>query len=61
MLGNFSYFFVDFFSNQLFQRILTGIPAECQTVNLDQWFRRSCCVKKENFTDDEQRLITIAF
>ena len=29
-------------------------------LNLDQWFRRRCCLKKK-FTDDEQRPITIAY
>ena len=34
MLGNFSCFFAsaDFFQNQLFQKILSGIVSECQTV-----------------------------
>ena len=34
ILGNFSFFFCHLliFSNQLFKKILSGIPSECQTV-----------------------------
>ena len=33
----------------------------CEMIlNLDQWFRRRCPLKKK-FTDDGQRLITIAY
>ena len=35
LLGNFACFFLtsaDFFQNQLFQKIISGIPSECQTV-----------------------------
>ena len=34
ILGNFSWFLssADFFQNKLFEKILSGIPSECQTV-----------------------------
>ena len=34
LLGDFAYFLLsaDIFQNQLFQKILSGIPSECQTV-----------------------------
>ena len=34
LLGNFACFLssADFFQNRLFQKILSGIPSECQTV-----------------------------
>ena len=36
MLGNFACFLssADFFQNQLFRKILSGIPSECQTVRI---------------------------
>ena len=53
MLGNFSCFLLsaDFFQNQLFRKILSGIPSECQTawiqIRIDVilvliWFQTVC-------------------
>ena len=37
----FSYFLssADFFQNQLFRKILSGIPSECQAVWIQIWFQ----------------------